>query len=358
MALMDDLRELHLQCANCGATLQYENGSFQDCPVCGTSPTEQQIRAAAYFQKVPQTGVVISHEFVKKGDQPPEFVFVHPMSGHIPNNSALIVEQFQKAVFTAAGTPQVLEVPNLYPIAGDERNEQELLKAIAAGERGQILQNISTRITFFDMRQHPCTSQVSTGLPGSAWRLSASVGYNMRIVDHTQLEQIAFDMKRSPEEVRLYIRDQIERAICDGLYDMIAGFDGLDLRPAQNGAAVTQRIKDKLRTGEVMQQLTDNVAAELRRQGFEIAAKRGLDIDWDSLACVDHSNLVEVRCTFTKDISGEDHDCPGTKLIPKGDRTSWVCPVCGQRLQWCNICGGFRTTCERARVCDKCRHVI
>jgi hypothetical protein len=157
---------------------------------------EQQIRAAAYFQKVPQTGVVISHEFVKKGDQPPEFVFVHPMSGHIPNNSALIVEPFQKAVFTAAGRPQVLEVPDLYPIAGDERNEQELLRAIAAGERGRIFQNINTRISFFDMRQHPCTSEVATVLPGNVWRLSVSVGYNMRIVDHTQLEQIAFDMKR------------------------------------------------------------------------------------------------------------------------------------------------------------------
>ena len=56
MALMDDLQELNVQCSNCGATLQYENGSFQDCPLCGTRPTEQQIRAAAYFQKVEQTG--------------------------------------------------------------------------------------------------------------------------------------------------------------------------------------------------------------------------------------------------------------------------------------------------------------
>ncbi len=356
MALMENLQELYVQCSNCGATLQFEDGSFQDCPLCHTKPTQQQLQAAAYFQKVPQKGVVISHEFVKQGDRPPEFVFVHPMSGHIPNYSGLIVEQHQSVVFTASGQPQVLDVPNLYPLVGDERSEQELLKAVAAGECGRIFQNISTRITFFDMRAHRCTTQLDTKIPGSYWKVRAKVGYNMCIVDHSKLEEIDFDMKREPEEVRHYIHGQVERAISEQLVAMILSFDGLDLRPAQDSEQLTQYIEKRLCTDEVESQLKANVAAALREQGFGIADDRGLEID--NFTCIDCSQQELVHCSLTSNISGEDHDCTGSKYITKGDHTSWTCPVCGQRQTWCPICQAFRTTCERSRVCDVCHHVI
>ncbi len=68
--------------------------------------------------------------------------------------------------------------------------------------------------------------------------------------------------------------------------------------------------------------------------------------------------MMEVHCALTREISGDDHDCPGRKLIPIDDHTSWVCPVCGERQQWCPICQAFRTTTERNRVCDVCHYVI
>ncbi|MBQ8150335.1 MAG: hypothetical protein IJ041_07435 [Clostridia bacterium] len=73
---------------------------------------------------------------------------------------------------------------------------------------------------------------------------------------------------------------------------------------------------------------------------------------------MDNDRMMEVKCAYTREISGKEHDCPGSKLIPIGDHTSWICPVCGQLMQWCPHCRAFRTTSERSRVCDVCKCVF
>ncbi|MBQ8150336.1 MAG: hypothetical protein IJ041_07440 [Clostridia bacterium] len=371
MALMDDIQTLKIRCSNCEAILQYENGSFRDCPVCGMKPTEKQIRAAAYFQRVAQTGSVLSHEFLPKDDRPPEFVFVHPMSEHIPENSALIVEENQLAVFSASGRQEVLE-PNLYPLIGDSRSVEERLMAIAAGERGLALRTINTRITFFDMREHRHRFILKTKIPGNQWEINVEcdchIGLyqdkreNGRIPANSEtpgkLMKIDFDLKNRPTEVADYICRQAEIVISDKLVDMIRSFDGVNFRPGQNARQLAALLRSKLRNDEAMDQLTAVVAEKLREQGLFISNNPRVHFDWDHLICTDTSRMTEVHCTFTREISGEDHDCPGSNLVPIDDHTSWPCPVCGQLMQWCPHCRAFRTTCKRYRTCDVCRRVI
>ncbi len=253
-----------LKCPTCQATLRYIDGQYESCPLCGFVPDEKWARAQKYLNQQGHAPVVIRHEFGSS-----EFVFVHPIGGHMPAGSGIVVEQNQMAVYRAAGQYIHLVEPKLYPVSLDDRTEEERLMAIAKGEQGEIMLKMDTKIIFFDQRWKRVSMRPAVRLMGSGWTVIPEVSFLMQITDASALLAVAIDMS-DDSALADYLEHMVSRAVEDVLYGEInAAFGDSDAAATMNAASLELGLYRRM-DDETVQEITRQINQKLMRCGVAV----------------------------------------------------------------------------------------
>lgn len=272
-----------LKCPTCQATLRYVGGRYESCPLCGFEPDEKWVRAQQYLagqeekQKHEYVPVVIRHEFGNT-----EFVFVHPIGGHMPAGSGIVVEQNQMAVYRAAGQYIYLAQPKLYPVSLDTRTEEERLLAIAKGEQGEIMLKMDTKVIFFDQRWKRVSMKPAIRLPGSGWTVVPEVSFLMQVTDPGRLLEVAIDMA-DDHALATYLGDTVSRTVEDVLYGEInAAFGDAEAAASMSADDLAMNLYRRM-DEEAVQEISRQINQKLLRCG---AAVSQLALDTRRAACI------------------------------------------------------------------------
>jgi hypothetical protein len=192
---------------------------------------------------------------------------------------------------------------------------------------------------------------------GTVWKVTPELNFMMRITDPEALLNIAVTLTGG-SDLADYLRKQVDLAVENAFSQT--------LRADCIRGALTPYV-DVVDAEDVVVRYLDydivdivkRINASLQQNGVKITADPGSFIRWNTLKVTNTNTTVEHRCPNQIEKDGVVQPCSGSKRLPRGEHTRWVCPVCGATIRWCNVCNGYKHFDEKDsespnRFCRSC----